>query len=231
MMEQWEDFVVLVHGIDSPLPTHSSKGQAMSHWSIAMRQQAVFARCFVLTSGTLVGTTFEGVDVLGERLMAEIEEAMRRERVREAVREGGKKRIRFSIVGHSLGGIVARYAVALMNERGYFEEGDDERGVFVPVSYMSLGSPHLSVRRAETWVGWAQDIGGEMLFRGTRTLDQLMLRDRDRGEVPLLVQMSDPNGRFIKVAGSAVLSFALTSLLSLGFGAFQTSHCRGGGAF
>lgn len=187
-----DDFIVLVHGIDSPLPTHSSKGQAMSHFSIALRQQAVFCRSFVLTSASLYGHTFEGVDVLGERLLQEIEQAVEAERLRDA-----KKRVRFSIVGHSLGGIVARYVIALLDERGYFDEG--KNGVFLPVSYMSFGSPHLSVRRAETWLGWIQDFIGETLFRGTRTLDQLMLRDGD-GErnLPLLVQMSEEDGRFVR---------------------------------
>lgn len=53
------DMVVLCHGIDSPLPVGASKGQAMSHFSIALRQQAVFARCHVLTSVANFGHTFE----------------------------------------------------------------------------------------------------------------------------------------------------------------------------
>lgn len=101
----------------------------------------------------------------------------------------------FSLVSKK-GGIVARYVVALLDERGYFDEGKD--GVFFPIAYMSFGSPHLSVRRAETWLGWVQDFIGETLFHGTRTLDQLMLRDGNERNLPLLVQMSEEDGRFVR---------------------------------
>ncbi len=119
------DMVVLCHGIDSPLPTGASKGQAISHLSIALRQQTVFAKCHVLTSIANYGFTFQvsatrevaparsvtvcdargrsspvvqGIDVLGARLMAEIEDEV----AKEHLRVPGRK-LRFSIVGHSLG--------------------------------------------------------------------------------------------------------------------------------
>ncbi len=146
----------------------------------------MFARCLVLTSVANYGRTFEGIDVLGERLVVEIQQAVQREGLRG-------RTVRFSIVGHSLGGLIARYAIALMAEQGMFA---DEGGPFVPVSYMSFGTPHLSVLRAETLVGWIQDLVGRALFSGTRTLDQLTLLDceaRYEGQ-PLLTWMARPDG-------------------------------------
>jgi hypothetical protein len=186
-LHTYTDLVVLCHGIDSPLPTKASKGKAMSHMSIALRQQVVFARCLVLNSVCNYGRTFEGIDVLGTNLFHEIEELMEKERLCE---QGFP--VRFSIVGHSLGGLIARYCVMLLAQHGYFDNN-----ALVPVSYMSLGTPHLSVRRAETLVGQLQDLGGELLFKGTRTMDQLMLRDSD-DSTPLLVRMSRADGEWVK---------------------------------
>lgn len=52
-------------------------------------------------------------------------------------------------------------ALSLCKRQGYFAP----RGFLVPVSYMSLGTPHLSVRRADTALGRIQDFVGEMLFQ------------------------------------------------------------------
>jgi triacylglycerol esterase/lipase EstA (alpha/beta hydrolase family) len=62
-------------------------------------------------SGSL---TYDGIDVCAERLVLEIEEEL------ESIRSRGNNITKISIVGYSLGGLVARYAVGLLESRGFF---------------------------------------------------------------------------------------------------------------
>lgn len=60
--------------------------------------------------------TYDGIELGGERLCQEIEDevenlARRAQRIR-----------RFSIAGYSIGGLVARYAVGLLDSQGFFDD-------------------------------------------------------------------------------------------------------------
>lgn len=55
--------------------------------------------------------TYDGIEKGGERVCAEIEEEMR-----------DKKFTKLSIVGYSLGGLVARYAVGLLQAKGILDQ-------------------------------------------------------------------------------------------------------------
>lgn len=54
--------------------------------------------------------TYDGIEKGGERVCAEIEEEMR-----------NRKFTKLSIVGYSLGGLVARYAVGLLQAKGMLD--------------------------------------------------------------------------------------------------------------
>ena len=60
--------------------------------------------------------TYDGVELGGERVCQEIEEEL------EKLAEAGQSIKKLSIVGYSLGGLVARYAVGLLYSRGLFNE-------------------------------------------------------------------------------------------------------------
>jgi hypothetical protein len=60
--------------------------------------------------------TYDGIECGGERVCLEIEEEIR------AVKEKGGKITKISVVGYSLGGLVARYAVGLLYAKGIFNE-------------------------------------------------------------------------------------------------------------
>lgn len=60
--------------------------------------------------------TYDGVELGGERVCQEIEEELER-----LVREGRIIK-KLSVVGYSLGGLVARYAVGLLYYRGLFNK-------------------------------------------------------------------------------------------------------------
>ena len=59
--------------------------------------------------------TYDGIERGGERVCAEIEAELR------LVEEKGGKIKKLSIVGYSLGGLVARYAVGLLHAKGILD--------------------------------------------------------------------------------------------------------------
>lgn len=59
--------------------------------------------------------TYDGISTGGERVFHEIEEEIKR------LSGAGQEITRLSVVGYSLGGLVARYAVGLLESKGIFE--------------------------------------------------------------------------------------------------------------
>lgn len=59
--------------------------------------------------------TYDGIELGGERVCQEIEEEI------ERLARAGQEITRLSMVGYSLGGLVARYAVGLLYSKGLFD--------------------------------------------------------------------------------------------------------------
>lgn len=129
--------------------------------------------------------TYDGIETGGERVTNEIEETL------EELKSKGDNVTKISIVGYSLGGLVARYTVGLLHSRGWFEK-------LQPINFTTFASPHLGVRTP--LLGWHNHIWNVM---GARALSvsgrQLFLIDsfRDTGR-PLLSVMADANSTFIQ---------------------------------
>ncbi|OQU80569.1 hypothetical protein SORBI_3007G145200 [Sorghum bicolor] len=144
--------------------------------------------------------TFDGVDLMGERLANEVLSVVEQRR--------GVKKISF--VAHSLGGLVARYAIGRLyepNSRSKSSGGRDDvehlEGHIAglePMNFITFASPHLGSsgnkqlpflcglpflerRASET----AHLIVG-------RTGKHLFLTDNDDGRRPLLLRMVDDSG-------------------------------------
>ncbi|KAF8108039.1 hypothetical protein N665_0115s0051 [Sinapis alba] len=135
--------------------------------------------------------TFDGVDVMGERLAEEVRSVIKRHPSLQKI----------SFVGHSLGGLIARYAVACLYEQESrqdlpqnSEEPKERIGGLEPVYFITSATPHLGSR------GHKQ----VPLFSGSRTLERLATRmswclgktgkhlflaDGDDGKPPLLLRM------------------------------------------
>ncbi len=60
--------------------------------------------------------TYDGIELGGERLCQEIEEEI------EKLAKSGQEIKRISLVGYSLGGLVARYACGLLYSKDFFEK-------------------------------------------------------------------------------------------------------------
>jgi esterase/lipase len=60
--------------------------------------------------------TYDGIDTGGERVAEEVERKL------EELTEAGHDITKISVVGYSLGGLIARYAIGLLFHRGIFEK-------------------------------------------------------------------------------------------------------------
>jgi predicted esterase len=80
--------------------------------------------------------TYDGIERGGERVCQEIEEEI------EKLGKQGQEIKRLSLVGYSLGGLVARYAVGLLDSKGFFEK-------ITPV--VSLDDSLMGVGWAVSW--------------------------------------------------------------------------------
>ncbi|KAL3422474.1 lipid particle protein [Phlyctema vagabunda] len=129
--------------------------------------------------------TYDGIELGGERVCHEIEQEI------ENLGKAGQEIKRLSVVGYSLGGLVARYAVGLLDSKGFFDK-------IKPVNFTTFATPHLGVRTPLR--GWHNHIWNVL---GARTLStsgrQLFTIDkfRDTGR-PLLEVLADPESIFIK---------------------------------
>ncbi|XP_078430474.1 lipid droplet phospholipase 1-like [Wolffia australiana] len=139
--------------------------------------------------------TLDGVDVMGKRLAQEVMSIVNR----------SPELCKISFVGHSLGGLIARYAIAELfkpsipqNSLGDDDEHEDsERGKIAglePMNFITFATPHVGSR----WHKQIPMLGGVKLLekvvrRGSwilgRTGRQLFLDDHDGDRPPLLAQM------------------------------------------
>lgn len=129
--------------------------------------------------------TYDGIEVGGERITHEIEQKI------EELSKKGNKITKISVVGYSLGGLVARYVVGLLYKAGIFDN-------ITPANFTTFATPHLGVRtptpgyRAETW-NW---LGSKTLSTSGQ---QMFLVDDFRGTGRCLLDiMADPDSIFVR---------------------------------
>lgn len=129
--------------------------------------------------------TYDGIELGGERLAHEIENEL------DTLEKEGRSIRKISIIGYSLGGLVARYAIGLLEAQGWLDKVE-------PVNFTTFASPHVGVRAPLK--GWWGKFWNVM---GARTVSmsgqQLFMVDsfRDTGR-PLLSILADPESIFIK---------------------------------
>ncbi|KAJ5594756.1 uncharacterized protein N7459_000964 [Penicillium hispanicum] len=170
---------VLVHGLWGN-PSH------LDYVASALRERHADDELYILCAkGNSGNFTYDGVELGGERLVHEIEETL------ETLNATGQKIKKLSVIGYSLGGLVARYAIGLLQARGLLDTLD-------PVNFTTFASPHVGVRTPPK--GFGSNIWNGL---GARTIStsgqQLFLVDsfRDTGR-PLLSILADPESIFIQ---------------------------------
>ncbi|CAG8731580.1 7235_t:CDS:2, partial [Dentiscutata erythropus] len=118
--------------------------------------------------------TYDGIDICGERLVKEINDEV------NYINDKNLYKIsKISFVGYSLGGLIARYAIGVLYNQGFFNEID-------PTFFTTIATPHLGIRRDENKL--VVKIVGE----------QLNYKDRFDGDEPILSVMSSPEKVFYK---------------------------------
>ncbi|RMZ79937.1 hypothetical protein DV738_g2980, partial [Chaetothyriales sp. CBS 135597] len=128
--------------------------------------------------------TYDGIEIGAERVAKEIEDLI------EQLARDDVCVDRFSIVGYSLGGLVARFVVGLLDHKAYFKR-------MRPVNFVTFATPHLGVRTP--LLGYQNQLWNVL---GARTLSQsgreLFMIDnfRQTGR-PLLSVLADPESIFI----------------------------------
>ena len=141
--------------------------------------------------------THEGINVGGKRIAQEVKTFYM-----DYIENCHYDRIVFSVAGHSLGGLYLRFAIADIVQ--WFDE-ECVTGVEYK-SYLSICTPHLGMNRTSkpgyfNWMEKAISVGANVYVRNWLgpTGQQLAVIDKD-GEngQSLLLEMSDPNGKFIK---------------------------------
>lgn len=180
---------VLVHGLWGN-PSH------LQSLSTSLREQYPEDKLHILLVKRNAGSfTYDGIETGGERVAHEIEEHL------EELSQKGTPVKKISVIGYSLGGLIARYAIGLLYHKGIFERVE-------PVNFTTFATPHLGVRTPLT--GRLNQIWNVL---GARTLSmsgrQLFAIDnfRDSGR-PLLAVLADPGSIFI----NALKSFKNRSL-------------------
>ncbi|KAK3901455.1 putative serine esterase-domain-containing protein [Staphylotrichum tortipilum] len=169
---------VLVHGLWGN-PNH------MASVAKALRAQYPRDQVYILVAKRNSGSfTYDGIECGGERVCLEIEEEL------EVIKSRGGTIKKLSVVGYSLGGLVARYAIGLLFARGVLDGLEC-------MNFTAFASPFLGVRTP--LLGWPNQLFNVL---GARTLcmsgRQLFGIDcfRDTGK-PLLAVLADPNSIFM----------------------------------
>lgn len=169
---------VLVHGL-------WGNGSHLNYLTTSLREKYPDDELSILVCERNSSTfTYDGIEIGAERITREIEDAI------SDLKEDGIKVDRFSIIGYSLGGVIARYIIGLLDSKGYFD-------YMKPVNFTTFATPHLGARTPR--VGRTSALWNAL---GARTLSasgrQLFGVDsfRDTGR-PLLSILADPESIFI----------------------------------
>lgn len=173
-----EHLCILVHGLWGK-PLH------LNHLKNTLSEQYSDGRLYVLVPNSNAEyLTYDGIELGAERITNEIEKKV------EELEEQGAKLSKISIVGYSLGGLIARYTIGLLYKNGLFEK-------LQPTNFTTFATPHLGVRSPTTGYG-----GQVWNTLGAKTLStsgaQMFLADnfRDTGK-PLLSVLAESNSIFI----------------------------------
>ncbi|XP_022879116.1 putative lipase ROG1 isoform X2 [Olea europaea var. sylvestris] len=194
---QKNHLIVMVNGIIG----------SAQNWRYAAKQfvkaypSDVVVHCSESNSSML---TFDGVDVMGTRLADEV--------ISVVAHYPNLQKISF--VGHSLGGLIARYAIARLyqqdlsgkpgkengecereSNRSFAEEkSKDKIAGLEPVNFITFATPHLGSRghkQVPVFCGLysMEKVASRASWLLGRTGKHLFLTDSDDGKPPLLLQM------------------------------------------
>lgn len=169
-----KNLIVLVHGLNG------SKDD-FKRWDEPFKNIFKSDDDILYISSHNEGKTHDGIDTCGERLYEEIISTHKSLFNDECVK--------LSIVGHSLGGLIAIYAIGKL-----YESQTDK---FIFNKYIALSSP-LGGSRRPALSKLSFLVHKTLNYFLDRTGQQLLLEDGSEDEPSLLLTLSDPNKPFYK---------------------------------
>lgn len=125
--------------------------------------------------------TYDGIQRCAERVVADLLYEI------ETLKKNDHcKVVKISIIGYSLGGLISRYVIGVLEEMGFFTEVQ-------PVFFCTFATPHVGVRffRQNVFDRSANFLG-QYIFG--KTGGELFVTDSNK----LLVTMADPDSRYYK---------------------------------
>lgn len=179
-------------------------------WRYAAKQflkaypQEVIVHCSERNTSTL---TFDGIDIMGERLADEVTSVVQRY----------PNLCKISFIGHSLGGLIARYAIALLCGGNYVNRllkvnggtgsdgcakvlpEEDYNGKIAglePVNFITFATPHLGSRghnQVPMFCGFhtLEIVARQASWFLGRSGRHLFLTDKEKDKPPLLLRMAN----------------------------------------
>ncbi|KAK1236213.1 hypothetical protein PQX77_000534 [Marasmius sp. AFHP31] len=176
--------LVLVHGMWGN-PTHLQELERIAKEKEVERDTSLHV---MLAKTNAEDSTYDGIDWGGERVAQEVIDEV------EQLAEDGKKVDKFSITGYSLGGLVSRYVVGILYQKGFFKN-------VTPMNFNTIATPHLGLPRYPSILSMLSNALGPRLL--SRTGEQFYCADSwsNTGK-PLLEIMADPERVFYRALAS-----------------------------
>lgn len=142
----------------------------------------------MLVPGSFPGSlTYDGIEVLAARVAKEIDQEILRLETPDLGSNEKAVVTHFSVMGYSLGGLIARYLIALLHSRSpsFFAN-------ITPASFSTIATPHIGIPRYETRASRLKHAVGSWMF--SRSGQELFCVDKsDKRGRSLLEIMADPS--------------------------------------
>ncbi|KAF9164528.1 hypothetical protein BGX20_000917 [Mortierella sp. AD010] len=108
-----------------------------------------------------------------------------------------KKVTQFSYIGYSLGGLIGRFVVGLMDMEKFFDPVEEGGRGIEPFYFVTMATPHLGIRQPpkSTWSKVYNYLSSRML---SRSGEQMHMIDDYVDRKPLLLVMTEPDSIFVK---------------------------------
>ncbi|KIM52464.1 hypothetical protein SCLCIDRAFT_32638 [Scleroderma citrinum Foug A] len=192
--------LVLIHGMWGN-PTHLSRMQEIIQQAKGTTVSAGSrpTELVVLAAQTNRDEwTYDGIDWGGERVAEEVTN-----KVME-YEEQGRRVTRFSVMGYSLGGLIARYVIGILHQNKFFE-------AVTPVNFNTIATPHVGIPSFPTAQSSIRSFFGRNFM--SRTGQQFYCADK-----------WSPNGRtLIEVLGDPEYIFYQALLLFPNIGMYANA--------
>ncbi|KAG6807867.1 hypothetical protein H0H92_006162 [Tricholoma furcatifolium] len=168
--------LVLIHGMRGN-PEHLSELKRIITDTYASSSHGIQLEVLVAEKNKYFAT-LDGIDWCGERVAQEI-----MDKVAE-LENDGKIVSKFSVTGYSLGGLIGRYAIGILQQRGFFKNVE-------PVNFNTMATPHIGLPRYHSFFSTLTTSLGPKLL--SRSGEQLYLTDKwSATRRALLEVMADP---------------------------------------